>query len=167
MKIKCKKNRKGSVLIFSLWALAFLSIFAVQIGMRIRQRASLLARLEERSQLRHAAEAGIKKAISALKKDSMRHQDDPSFYNKRYLNNNEDFFKNIVVGSASAEIYYTTNEGPMGTPLKYYGMVDEGSKLNIKTASQQELTMLIQNVANLTDADARSLALAIVGWRLG
>lgn len=160
-----KRKQKGSVLIFSLWALAFLSVFAVQIGMRIRQRATLVVRLEERSQLRYAAEAGIKKAISALKKDAMRHQTDAGNYSKKYLFNNEDIFKNIGLGNAKTDVFYTAYDGPLGKPQKRHGFVDGASKLNINTASKDELARLIQNALNSNAEDAKALSRAILGWR--
>ena len=58
---------KGVVLILTLWVLSLLTIFAVHIGMQVRQRATLMTRLQIRSQLRYLAEAGVKKGDRSVK----------------------------------------------------------------------------------------------------
>jgi len=63
------KNKKGSVLILAIWTLMFLTIFAVHIGLRLRQRAMVLSNLQDKSELRWIANSGVKKSISALKLD--------------------------------------------------------------------------------------------------
>ena len=41
-------NRHGAILILVLWAIGFLSVLALQMGMNIRQKMTLVQRLEER-----------------------------------------------------------------------------------------------------------------------
>ena len=66
------KTNKGSILILALWTLTFLTVLAVQIGLIIRQRISLVSRIESRLQLQDMATAGIQKAIAALRLDLTR-----------------------------------------------------------------------------------------------
>ncbi len=133
--------------------------------MRIRQRATLLVRLEERSQLRYATAAGIKKAIAALKRDLTNHRQNFTAASKQYRYNNVDIFKNIAVGNATVNVSYMVYPGGLEEPQRYYGFVDEDGKLNINTASKQELVTLISSVGNASGEDALGMALAILGWR--
>ncbi|MCA9409177.1 MAG: hypothetical protein KC733_10845, partial [Candidatus Omnitrophica bacterium] len=45
------KQRNGSVLILAIWVMSLLVFFAVYIGLNIRQKASLLLRIEKKSEL--------------------------------------------------------------------------------------------------------------------
>jgi len=158
-------KRKGSVLIFALWVIAFLGVFAVQIGLKIRQRIVLVSRLENRSQLRFAAESGIKKAIGVLKLDREKSQMGDSPESKTYRYNNKNSFGNIPVGKGMCQVRYLFFDGASLDPELRYGVVDEESKININVAEKNILKSLIGHAAILDDDRAQELTEAIIDWR--
>ena len=62
---------KGSVLALCLWVICFLSFLAVTLSYQVRQRLSLIKRLEERDKLHFMAEAALKRAIAVIKKEPL------------------------------------------------------------------------------------------------
>lgn len=159
------KNKKASVLILSVWAVIFLAVLAAQVGLHIRQRASVLSRLETNSQQHYIADAGIKKAISSLRLDLSRNKGLYSSYGKYFRHNNAEHFEAIKVGSVMAEVSYTYFGGGIGLPKKQYGFVDEERKINVNTEERNVLLRLIQHTANLTFDEARDITDAIIDWR--
>ncbi|MBU0468378.1 MAG: hypothetical protein KJ736_04855, partial [Candidatus Omnitrophica bacterium] len=106
-----KREKTGSILILSLWTVVFLSVFAVQIGMKVQQKATMLLRLETRSKLHFIADAGIKKAIATIRMDISRNGDLYTSYGKYYRHNNSDKFKGIIVGDGNFDVSYPYYEG--------------------------------------------------------
>lgn len=160
------KHAKGSILILSLWVLSFLTIFAVQIGLQIRQRIMLVSRMEERSQLRLIADAGIKKGIALLRQGFMSDGARYTSEMKIALHNNRDLFKDIRVGAGSFSVLYGPQEEEKElSSSTSYGLVDEERKININAADAATLTRLMQRVLGGQDQTASEIAEAIVDWR--
>ncbi len=159
------KNEKASILILTLWTLAFLSIFAVLIGFHVRQRIDLLIRLEDRSRLRFVVEAGVKKAIVALKKDLQINGAKYSTYGKISRHNNNELFRHIRIGQEMCNVSYPFYEGNPTTSVTRYGFIDEESKININTANRIVLERLFQHVLSTQKDEARDMADAIIEWR--
>ncbi|MFT5388177.1 MAG: general secretion pathway protein K [Lysobacterales bacterium] len=159
------KNNKGSILVFTLWVVSLLTIFAVQIGLTIRQRTTLLSRIETRSTLRHIAEAGIKKSLSALKLDLERNNQIYTAFGKYYRHNNPQKFNNIFVGNGVSQVQYNKFDTIGADPILRYGFVDEERKLNINLADHVELERLIENTTQIAHDEARDIANAIISWR--
>lgn len=170
MKVKQKKlicflSRRGSVLILTLWTIALLSIFAVQIGLGLRQRVSLMSRLESRSQMRFLGESGLKKAIAMLVNEISSEQETYTTEGKSLRHNNADSFKDIKIGSGQVSVIYEdVTYGILGGD-NYYGFVDEERKININTASHQVMRVLFEDLLNVNESHASALADAIIGWR--
>lgn len=61
-------NPRAAILIIALWALCALSGLAVILGYNVRQKLTLVGRLDDRIKLRFLAEAGIKQGILELKR---------------------------------------------------------------------------------------------------
>ena len=165
MRVSGIQNR-GSVLIFALWALAFLGVLTAQIGLTIRARASLLARLEDRSQLHFIAEAGIKDGIAALRLDWERSNEQYTGYSKYYRHNNPEKFRSVNLGRGSYFVDYDYYDSTDRSPEKHYGMIDEESKININLADTLTLSRLFQLVLHVNEQDSLSLAEAIIDWRV-
>ncbi len=163
MKKFCGNKRRGSILILAVWAVVFLSIFAARIGLRVRQRATLLSRLETRSQLHYIAEAGIKKAIAGIRSDLVRNKGLYTAYGKYYRHNNEEF-KTVALGDGTSEVSYAFSQG-VGILQKRYGFVDEERKININVIDRLTLTRLIRRVSDLDENSAKGITEAIVDWR--
>ncbi|HBG62527.1 MAG: hypothetical protein A2Y03_08245 [Omnitrophica WOR_2 bacterium GWF2_38_59] len=159
------RERAGSVLILALWTVVFLSVFAVQIGMKIQQKATMLLRLETRSKLHYIADAGIKKAIASIRMDISRNGDLYTSYGKYYRHNNPDKFKGIVVGDGYFDVSYPYYGSSSSAVEIKYGVVDAESKININVAPQDVIVRLIMSVLGLDQEDAAWLANNIIDWR--
>lgn len=157
-------NNKGSILVFSLWIVALLSVFSIQIGLRIRQRATLLTRIEAASDLRHIAAAGVKKALSVLKKDFQRNEQIYTAEGMIARHNNPSKLSSIVLGRGHASVYYKPGEENFNV-TKRFGFVDEARKLNVNTAEHIELQRLFEEAAKIPTDEARDIANAILSWR--
>jgi len=158
-------QKKGSVLILTLWMLMFLTVFAVTIGLKIRQRATLLSRIEKRSQLHLIAAAGVKKAIAALRFDWQRHAGIYTSFAKFYRHNNNDVFRAQPVGYGSFDVSYQEIDRDEGVLTQRFGVVDEERKMNINLIDRGRLRRLFERII-LEDQDkAYELADAIIEWR--
>ncbi|MBF0523200.1 MAG: general secretion pathway protein GspK [Candidatus Omnitrophica bacterium] len=153
------------MLILTLWVLSFLTIFAVSIGLRVRQRVTLVSRLEDRNQLYYVTQAGIQKAIAALRKDYQRSGQNFSSYSKFYRHNNPEIFSSINLGPGVSEVVYVYPENGPGSYQKRYGVIDEESKINVNTADREELKRVIQKTAITDQNQAAQLTEAILSWR--
>ena len=165
MKRISRYKESGSVLILALWTLVTLSIFSIYIGLRLRQRIALLAHIETKSQLHYVAEAGVKKAISALRLDWQRSDQKYSADSKAYRHNNMDKFSNITVGSGICDVKYIFFDGVDVNPQLRYGFIDEERKININVVDRNTLRNLIEIVLSLHQDDAQTLAESIIEWR--
>jgi len=61
-------QRQGSTLILAMWTLLLLTTFAVQLGVIVRQKITLVHRLDNRDNRTRIAQAGVKYAITQLRK---------------------------------------------------------------------------------------------------
>ena len=139
---------KGSVLVLALWVLTMLSIFALSLGLGVRQRAALLERLSTLDALYPIAYSGVEKAKSLVNLDSDTVVDtllDPwaaSGAGQEDLANG--FF---LLGDA---------ERP--------GLVDEERKINLNAASLEVLSRLLQIAAGLSREQAEEIAYCLIDW---
>lgn len=160
-----KYNNDGSILIMVLWALVFLSLLAASLGAGVRQRITLLDRLESRNKLQWIAESGIRKAIAILNQDIERSEAGFTSEGKAVRFNNEKEFALINLKDGTVEVSYEYSDGPGYLSVKKFGVVDEESKINVNTAAEIVLRNLIENVLGLEDDPAHDIAQAIVDWR--
>lgn len=158
---------KGSILIIALWSICFLATFAVILGYGIRQKASLVRRIDERSRSRLAAEAGVKRAIIELGvKDIVPEEAAVEYYAlDSACSNNIAAFKGVIVGSSSYDVSYDFLNEKTGLLETRYGLVDEESKININRADQALLRKLFKIALGFDDMEAQQLAASIVDWR--
>ena len=159
---------RGSILMLVLWSLCLLTAFAVILGYEVRQKASLIKRLDERDRCRFIAEAVAKKAISELKKEQVKSYDS---LNDKW-SNNPAAFKDISVGGGTVDVSYNYTDTPSGNPEVRYGLVDEESKININSindANKADMLQMLQRlfmlVLNYNEAQAQELAASIIDWR--
>lgn len=162
---KYSKNETASILILALWILGFLSLLAVSLGVGIRQRITLLERLESRDKLQLIAESGIRKAIVLLNHDIKQSEGQFTLEVKAFRFNNEKEFGSIALKDGTAEVSYEYHDGPGYLAVKKFGMIDEESKINVNKATEIILRSLMKNVLSLDDTKAHDLAQAIVDWR--
>lgn len=152
-------NSKASILILALWSLCLLATFAVILGYEVRQKLTLVNRLDERDRLHFIAEAGIKKAISQIKEEPEKNydalKDDWS---------NSIVFKEIDIGDGKFSISHDYINVHTGLTESWYGLIDEESKININKVNQTIMERLFR-VVDFDETQAQELAAAIVDWR--
>ncbi len=159
---------KGSILIITLWSICLLVTFAVILSYGVRQRATLVRRLDEKSKLLLAADAVIKRAIIELGKKDIN-AEEAEVLNYYALDspcsNNTAAFKEVSVGDCQYSISYDVLNEKSDSAETRYGLVDEESKININKVDQFLLRRLFKIALGLNDTRAQQLAAAIVDWR--
>ena len=91
------RSQRGSILILALWSLGLLTVFALLIGTRVQQKIFLLSRIEKRTRVYDAAEAGIRKAVALLKNQVAS---EPKVVLKTVLFNSPELFKDAEIGAS-------------------------------------------------------------------
>ncbi len=156
-------SNSGSILVITLWSISFLATLAVILGFYARQKTTLVRRLDERDKLYLIAEAGIKKAIMRIAKNS-KEREQCYFALNDPLRNNPGAFKDIGIGDGQCNISYTIY-GEQGAPETRWGVVDEEAKININKFDLPVLKRLFQIVLVVDDVEAQELAAAVIDWR--
>ncbi len=159
------RERRGTILITSLWILAILSILALGIGFRISVEARLAKYNIDGMKALYLARAGLYKSQALLAKKTggvdsirqcgitLRNDDNPE-------NSLEGLFVNVKLGEGSFTVAYNN----------YPGMSDEERKINLNTADQSMLALLLNSV-NAASQDAAQasasigIATAITAWK--
>lgn len=147
-------------MVIALWALLTLVVFAVQLGSIVRQKVTLVHRLNDRDTRFLVAEAGIKQAIVQLRKEDAIFEAD--YLGERW-SHQPDTFEKIAVGQGAFTVSYQLREGESSVVM--YGMQDEESKINLNKADVEIMTRLLEIAANLSHWDAQELAYCIIDWR--
>lgn len=153
-------RRQGSTLIIALWSLLLLTTFAVQLGVIVRQKITLVHRLENRDNRYLVAEAGVKQAIVQLREDDAMFEAD--FLGERW-NDQASTFEKIRVGKGRFTVSYEHRDGEYSRIM--YGLQDEEGKINLNKADVRVIARLLEGVAGLARWDAEKLAYCIVDWR--
>ena len=163
------RKERASVLILSLWMIGLLTVFAVYLGLSVRQKLDFLGRMEARNKLYFIAEAGIKKAVSQIGNiDSTLTY--ISLSNSIF--NDESEFANIdmgigsfIVGGEYSPCSFNEATDGDGTAAEFFGVSDVAGRLNINTADRCQIRTLITEVLGLDDHVADIIASSIVDWR--
>lgn len=158
-------SQNGSILILSIWVLSFLSLLAALVGMTIRQRVSLVSRLEDRSQLRLMASAGVKKAIALLRRDLEQNNGVYTQAGKAARHNNPKDFQSISFPRGVVDVSHVYYDKGLNQQIKGFGLSDEEGRLNINSADRFEMMRLINEAAMGVEEDAQRLADNIIDWR--
>ena len=165
MKKRLLRHNDGFLLIVALWTLTFLTILALAVGVGTRQKIILLDRLETRSRIQLAAEAGIKKAVAVLVDDLEESQFRYTPKAKVRRHNNQAEFSNIQLGDQTVDVICPFYDEVTGKFVDRYGVCDEGAKINLNVVDKLTLENLIANVLAYSAVKVRTLAENIVDWR--
>jgi type II secretory pathway component PulK len=165
MKRPLPGHQRGFILIVALWTLTFLTVLAIAVGVGTRQKIILLDRLEARSRIQLAVEAGIKKAVAILVDDLEESQFRYTTKAKARRHNNPNEFFNIQLGDLAANVTCPYFDEAAGKVIERYGVCDEQGKLNLNVVDKPTLENLIADVLGYPAAEARSLAENIMDWR--
>jgi len=153
-------RRQGSVIIIALWSLLLLATFAVQLGIIVRQKITLVHRLDDRDQRYRIAEAGVRYAISQLRKNDALFSTD--FLAERW-SDSKNLFEHRSVGKGSFTVSFDYSDEDYSRI--FYGLQDEESKINLNKADTDVIMRLLESEAGLTRSDAENIAYNIVDWR--
>jgi general secretion pathway protein K len=159
------RRKKAFVLISALWTLIFLTVLAVTLLAGVRQRIILFQRLEDRSRVQLAVEAGVKKAIAVLLDDMENSQFKMTLQAKLRRMNNPGEFANVQIGDLRVEVVHDVMDDRTGDRVTLWGLADEQAKINLNTASSEIIKSLIVEVLGWGGAEAKGLADAITDWR--
>ncbi|CAN5486470.1 type II secretion system protein GspK [soil metagenome] len=144
-------QRRGAVLIIVLWGLVAMSIILTNFAVLVRTHLRLAANFAEDSELTRIAEAGIETAIIILKNaDTSAATNAPDLWA-----DDEEELKEIAVGDGKFSLvrYRTTGE----VTDTIFGLEDEAAKLNLRTATKEELQALPRMKPEMVDA--------LIDWR--
>lgn len=160
------ENRKGTILVASLWILAILSILAMGIGFRISVEARLAKYNIDRVRALYIADAGLYKTMQLLTKKSIGSGPDTIRQCGIVLRDNinseltpEKIFVNIRIGDGHFTVAHGDRPGPS----------DEERRININTAPDNViLNLLNATVSAALDpskvASNQEIARSIVAW---
>jgi general secretion pathway protein K len=155
-------NRRGSILVMTVWVIFILTIFVMTLADIVGERIFFSQGYKERAQAYLAAFVGIDAAIAEIAKDTQASNYDTL---KESWSNNAERFNSRPV----ADAFYTVSHsiaGESGDGQIFYGMTDEERKINVNTAPEAVLSALFRECwEEMTPDEAKSIANAIIDWR--
>jgi general secretion pathway protein K len=154
-----KRRNKGVILVTTLWILTLLTLLALGIGIRVGIDIKMISFFINSYKAHYIAEAGIRKTIFFLEKDSNKNADSLNeIWSSGYDSNKEQFvLKDIKVGEGTFTVEYSPGKDEAGKPVYLYGASDEEGKLNINEMDGDMLSKL--------PGLSVDIASAIIDWR--
>ena len=149
-------RQRASILVGLLWCLALLSVIVIGVLHTARMDLLVVKNYGDRIQAHYLALAGIEKARALLYRDA----NDRSRSQKNHSGNFYDDaqqFRDVALGRGIFSVLRRGRSDEGGGVV--YGVSDEESRLNLNTATADELAKL----QNMTP----DVAAAIVNWRGG
>jgi len=136
---ECPRGERGSVLIGVLWCLAVLSVVVIGVLHTARMDLLVVKNYGDRIQAHYLALAGIEKAKALLYKDARQRSRSGRNYTGE-LSDSAEQFRDVRFGRGQFRIFHRGRPDEGGGIL--YGVSDEESRLNVNTASADELNKL-------------------------
>jgi len=137
------------VLIVVLWIMAILSIMVLSFGQAMRVEMQISHSYTDQLKALELAKSGIARALADLTADATDYDDrDDPWYS------NEETYREVPLGDGTytlLNVRYTDDTAPS------FGFTDEAAKLNLNTATREQLVWLPGMTEELADA--------IVDWR--
>ena len=149
-------NTRGSVLLYVVWAIVLLSLFAASIASQAIFSLGLTERLTDQLRASYVARGAAQYAAAALARDATNSIDglaDPWV-------DNPGLFRTAQLGQESFQISSQDEEGK-GVR---YGLLDEERRINLNTAPEDVLQRLGEMVG-LREDEAIRWADAVQDWR--
>lgn len=151
-------SQRGSILIVTLWVLTMIALFAFAASSQARQRLRFVQQFEIRSQLRAAADSGIRRAQQAVflsKRQQSHSLGDAWAYD-------EGAFRDVSLRNTR---FTVKSVSPQDGTVSY-GAVDEARKIDLnKTKSQKILAGIFEYGAGVPKSQASEIADSIMDWR--
>jgi competence ComEA-like helix-hairpin-helix protein len=145
---------KASVLVGLLWCLALLSIVVMGVLHFARGDLLVVKNHGDRIQARYLALAGIEKAKALLYQDA-RNRSRSARNHTGELSDAPQHFRNVPLGRGQFQVFRSGRADEGGGVV--FGVSDEESRLNVNTASSDELSKL--------DGMTPDIVAAIMDWR--
>ncbi|MCM8797228.1 MAG: type II secretion system protein GspK [Candidatus Omnitrophica bacterium] len=156
-------DKKGSVLIISLWILTIISLFAIGLGHRSALILKIAEYQKDRLKAYYFARAGLQKAIAELQKDSNGYDSLDETWSTGKDSMGRPLFKNVEIqkdsgGSFSVQYLYDR------TSEMYLCMSDEERRIHINGVSDFDKRKVKILLNTLQIDNAEELANTMVGW---
>ena len=153
-------KERGSVLVFSVWAIAFLAVFTVVVGRLAASELAYGSWVKNRILLHGLAKAGIERARLEIETDKFIAFD---AMNETWASN-EKSLGNQPLGAGRFSVECWEGAGGKNSPL--YGACDESARLNLNKATEDQLKNLLGAVdEKMDDLKRTEIAESVVDWR--
>ncbi|MEP0842256.1 MAG: general secretion pathway protein GspK, partial [Phycisphaerae bacterium] len=143
------RRSRGAILILVLWALVVLVLLAGGISFTLKQDLAISSLQRDRLAAHWAARAGVERGIAALMDDANATDSEQDAWA-----DDERIFKDVGIVGGFFNLY---RDGYELQPLDWRGINDECAKLNVNTATREQLMRLPRMTA--------PVAAAILDWR--
>jgi DNA uptake protein ComE-like DNA-binding protein len=150
------RRQSGSILVGLLWCLALLSVVVIGVLHTARMDLMVVKNYGDRIQAHYLALAGIEKARALLYQDAQDRSRSRKNHTGNYYDDAQEF-RDIPFSRGTFSVIRRGRPDEGGGII--YGVSDEESRLNVNTATAEELA----NLQNMTP----DVATAIVNWRGG
>jgi general secretion pathway protein K len=147
------------VLIVVVWTIMLLSLLAAGLGARQVFALNLVQRMEANLSESYLAMAGVQRAITVLQRDLTPHAD--GFADA--WSHDPASFADQVFGEGTYTVGYPVMQ--QGVSGVRYGVIDEERKLNLNTAPTDLLQRALEQVGQLREDEARTVAESVLDWR--
>ncbi len=165
--VNLKSNtKKGVILIASLWMVAILAVFAVSIGRQSAISLKLTSYDIDKLKAYFIARAGITRVLAEKKLEYKNNLSIGVDALSQPWANNKKLFDNHRFGDGSYTVgyEYPLPGGDDSVPVTLYGLMDEESKININTVTDEIISNLLVYF-DIDEDDAMDIAGAIIDWR--
>jgi DNA uptake protein ComE-like DNA-binding protein len=149
--VKRSARRRGTVLIVALFVLVAVTFVALTLAREARVELQVAARAKDEVIARALVDSAVDRALAALKAD-----DTPEDTLRDLWRDDETNLRGQELGAGKYWIFFGEPDPGDGRERKY-GMRDEASKLNVNTATREQLLMLPGMTADIADS--------IIDWR--
>ena len=147
---------RGSVLIYVVWIVLLLSMFAAGVASRALFVLDLSKRLSEQLRAAYISRGAVEYAAVVLSKDAAPSVD---ALNERWADDEFSFHDHPLAGGSFSII--ADREGGMVR----YGLSDEERRIPLNSAPAEVLEQLLEAIGGMRVEDAKDAAAAIEDWR--
>ncbi len=147
----------GSVLLYVVWLVVLLSLFATGIGARALFSINLVDRLFEQLRATYALRAAVVLAGGVIARDATPGVDG---FSEEWSDNPAAFSHRSVASGTISLLAGRRADGE-----ERFGLEDEDRRVNLNTAPEDVLQRLIESVGGLTPREAAERSQAIADWR--
>ena len=155
------KSNKGSVFVFALWTVFFVSVFTFYTARIANMKIEFVHRVQTRMSLHRISNSGINQLSAKIM--NISEGKPPMLFSKIVLPSIEEYIiekDNDIVYKLSYNYKLDINNGTL-----YIKVSDSQSRLNLNNAKPRSLQRLLQDVAGLDDEKALELSYSIIDWR--